>query len=288
MTIGLVTCKEIETLLEADQDLITLFIHKNHDAMAVVWNDANVDWPSFDLLIIRSTWDYYLHFEAFEKWLSLIKSLKITLCNSVEIISANSHKFYLKNLQKNGVPIIPTVFVDKTDHLDLSFIHKYDWTTAIIKPAISAGSYMTQKFTKKDIPAIDENYKNIANTCDLLVQKFMPEIQQVGEVSLIFFGGVFSHAVKKMPQAGDFRVQVQFGGQYARFTPKLSTLKMSEDILNAYAVTPIYARIDGIETANQFYLMEVELIEPDLYFNIVPEAKERFVDCILEKYSIRI
>jgi hypothetical protein len=81
---------------------------------------------------------------------------------------------------------------------------------------------------------------------------------------------------------------VQFGGQYARFSPKPSTLQIAENILNTYTVTPIYARIDGIETASQFYLMEVELIEPDLYFNIVPEAKGRFVDCVLERYSTRI
>jgi glutathione synthase/RimK-type ligase-like ATP-grasp enzyme len=247
-----------------------------------------VDWPSFDLLIIRSTWDYYLHFEAFEKWLMLINNLNITLCNTVEIISENSHKFYLKNLQKKGVQIIPTEFLDKTDHLDLSLIHDKDWQTAIIKPAVSAGSFMTEKFNKKDILSTTAKYTQIVKTCDLLVQKFMPEIELFGEVSLIFFGGVFSHAVKKMPHTGDFRVQVQFGGQYARFSPKPSTLQIAENILNTYTVTPIYARIDGIETASQFYLMEVELIEPDLYFNIVPEAKGRFVDCVLERYSTRI
>ncbi len=86
MKIGLVTCQRIEMLLDADQDLIPLFAANHHEASAVVWNDAKVDWQSFDLLIIRSTWDYYLHFEAFEKWLNMIQSMNITLCNNVEIV----------------------------------------------------------------------------------------------------------------------------------------------------------------------------------------------------------
>lgn len=284
MKIGLVTCQRIDKLLEADQDLIPLFGAKDHEASAVVWNDAEVDWQSFDLLIIRSTWDYYLHFEAFEKWLNLIKRLNVTLCNCVEIILKNIHKFYLNDLEKNGVQIIPTVFVNKTDFLDLSFIDAKNWETIIIKPAISAGSYMTEKFTKSEIISTTKKFSEIAKTCDLLVQKFMPDIQQFGEVSMIFFGGVFSHAVKKIPQVGDFRVQIQYGGHYFQFIPRLSTMKIAQDILNAYDELPTYARLDGIETEDYFYLMEVELIEPDLYFNIVPEAKEKFVDCILEQH----
>lgn len=285
MRIGLVTCFEIPKLLDADKALIPLLQNQNHQVETVVWNDTTIDWKLFNALIIRSPWDYYLNIETFEKWLLHIENLKIPLCNSVDIIRNNMHKFYLRNLQKNGVEIIPTVFVDKTNQLDLSFIKDCNWEMAIIKPAISAASYRTEKFKPKDWPLIANKYQNIANNCDLLVQKYMPEIETYGEVSLIFFGGIFSHAVLKIPRAGDFRVQVQFGGQYSNFAPRLSTKKIAQDIVNSYENIPVYARIDGIETSDNFYLMEVELIEPDLYFEFAPVAREKFVKSVMNEIN---
>lgn len=283
MKLGIVTCARISTLLDSDKELVNLFINQGIDCEPVVWNDEDVNWSSFDFLIIRSTWDYYLEFEAFEKWLILIKTLEITIFNSIEIITENFHKFYLKNLQQKGVEIIPTIFIKKSEKLDLSFIQDLDWNEIIIKPAISAGSYKTEKFLKQNYSIINQEYIELNKTTDLLLQKFMPEIQTHGEVSLIFFDGIYSHAILKVPKKDDFRVQFQFGGVYQNYLPSTIIKKKAEEILQFYPKMPTYARIDGLIIDEKFYLMEVELIEPDLYFNLVPEAREKFVNCIVQK-----
>ena len=152
----------------------------------------------------------------------------------------------------------------------------------IIKPAFSAGSYQTEAFTILDIDSINEKYKPIAAQKDLLLQEFIPEIQSLGETSFIFFNKKFSHAVNKKPANGDFRIQVQFGGKYLLIEPGSELIAQAQNIVNTFLNPLLYARVDGIVIDNKLHLMEVECIEPDLYFNICESAQQRFVASILE------
>ncbi|PSR14105.1 MAG: hypothetical protein C7N36_05325 [Bacteroidetes bacterium] len=110
----------------------------------------------------------------------------------------------------------------------------------------------------------------------------MPEIQSQGEISLLFFNGQFSHAILKKPQAHDFRVQSQFGGDYQIYHPAASLIDTAAHIVQIFGEQLLYARVDGILKAGKFLLMEVELIEPDLYFSQVPAAKGRFFAALEE------
>lgn len=280
--IALLTCQKLPELLPSDQALIPALAKNNIQAKAEVWDNPVVDWTSYDYLIFRNTWDYYEKEQAFNLWLNQIENLGIKTLNSIEIIQQNKHKFYLKQLHEKGVKIIPTLFQEKTNSLDLRAIIPQHWQKIIIKPAFSAGSYLTKLFEFSDIDKINAEYSSIAVEKELLIQEFKPEITAVGETSFIFFNKQFSHCVNKKPAANDFRIQVQFGGKYTLIQPTMELIQQAKEIVNLFPDNLLYARVDGIIINDQIHLMEVECIEPDLYFTLAPESLERFVSSILE------
>jgi len=285
MNIALLSCEKFPELIPADQLLIPELAKFGITAKAAIWDDPTIDWTAFDYLIFRNTWDYYEKENAFNEWLDRIQKLGIPTLNALEIIRQNKHKFYLRDLEKQGIRILPTVFIDKTDSLNLGNQLPQSWKKAVIKPAFSAGSYLTEVFAADDVGAVNEKYKSIAAQKELLLQQFMPEIQTLGETSLVFFNKKFSHAINKKPVAGDFRIQVQFGGQYTAIHPNTALIAQAERIVNTFPDPLLYARVDGIVIDNELHLMEIECIEPDLYFNYSEGSQRRFVQAILDLIS---
>jgi glutathione synthase/RimK-type ligase-like ATP-grasp enzyme len=203
---------------------------------------------------------------------------KIRLINPPEIVLKNSHKFYLKELSKKGVNIITTLF--SSEKIDLETIKT--WEKVVIKPAVSAGSHETEVFETAIIT--QEILDTKIGDGDWLVQPFLEEIKSAGEISMLFFGGEFSHAIKKVPKSGDFRVQKQFGAQYLNYVPSLELISIAKNIVEITGKESTYARIDGVMTNNGFLLMEVEMIEPDLFFEHTPEGPNRFVEAVLARF----
>ena len=187
--------------------------------------------------------------------------------NSISIINQNKHKFYLQDFEKQGIKILPTIFINKTENLNLSSIIPNHWKKAVIKPAYSGGSYQTELFNIEDINQINQQYISIASEKELLLQEFMPEIKTLGETSFIFFNKKFSHAVNKQAVNGDFRIQQQFGGIYTLIEVNLEIINKVQKIVNTFSENLLYCRVDGIIIDNELHLMEVECLEPDLYFN---------------------
>jgi glutathione synthase/RimK-type ligase-like ATP-grasp enzyme len=282
MKIALLTCQKLPNLLEADQLLIPELAKHTIEAKAVIWDDKTINWQDFDLLIFRNTWDYYEKQVAFDTWLNKIEKLGIRTLNSLSIINQNKHKFYLRELQKQGFTILPTVFINKIENLNLSEIIPNHWQKAVIKPAYSAGSYQTSVFEISEIQKINQEYQPIAAEKELLLQQFMPEIQSLGETSFIFFNKKYSHAVNKKPVEGEFRIQSQFGGIYTLANPKQDVIDIAQNIVNTFSEDLLYARVDGIIIENELHLMEIECIEPDLYFNLSEGSTQKFVNSILE------
>lgn len=280
MKIGILTCINLPDLLPSEEFLIPALTNKNHAVTAVIWDDVSIKWTDFDLLIFRNTWDYYEKQAAFDIWLNKIDALKIKCLNSIKTIQKNKHKFYLKELQNQGTSIIPTVFIDKTTTLDLQKIIPKHWQKAVIKPAYSGGSYQTVLFDIVDINAVNKKYQSIAAEKELLLQDFIPDIETVGETSFIFFNKKFSHCVNKMPIKGDFRVQNQFGGSYIIVHPSQELIDKAQKIVNTFDEDLLYARVDCIVVDNNLLLMEVECLEPDLYFELCPTAKDKFIEAI--------
>ena len=282
MKIAILTCEKLPDLNPEDKKIIPALAEHNIEATAAIWSDKSINWTDFDYLVFRNTWDYFEKETEFKIWLDQIEKLGIKTLNPIEIIKQNIHKFYLRELEQQGITILPTVFIDKTEHLDLAQLIPSHWKKAVLKPAFSAGSYLTEVFEIQEIQEISKKYKNIASEKELLLQEFMPEIQTLGETSFIFFNKKFSHAVNKKPVDGDFRVQSLFGGQYTLVQPKPELIEKAKKIVSTFPDHLLYARVDGIIINNELHLMEIECIEPDLYFNLSENALQRFVNAIVE------
>ncbi|WP_158730017.1 MULTISPECIES: RimK family alpha-L-glutamate ligase [unclassified Flavobacterium] len=282
MKIALLTCEKLPDLNPEDQKLIPALAQYNIQAIAAVWDDANINWSQFDCLVFRNTWDYFEKEQAFILWLDQIKKLGVKTLNTIDTVKNNIHKFYLKELEQKGIPIIKTLFIDKTQQLDLNKLIPNHWNKAVIKPAFSAGSYLTEVFDRTQIQAINNQYQSIAASKELLLQEFMPEIQTLGETSFIFFDKKFSHAVNKKPVSGDFRVQSLYGGKYTLVEPSAELIQKAQKVVNTFQEDLLYARVDGIVIEEVLYLMEIECIEPDLYFNLSANSLDQFVPALIK------
>lgn len=278
--VALLTYSGAPELNAPDKKLISLLKRYNIVANPVVWNDNQTDWTKFDSLIFRSTWDYYLYPEVFIKWLSFLQESAVKTINNADIIRWNAHKFYLKDLQKKGINIIPTVFYSPGNIIEIP----ENWDHMVIKPAISAGSYMTEVHSAKQAENILQNLTK--TEMYFLIQEYFPEITTLGELSFIYFDGKFSHAVRKTPKTGDFRVQSQFGGTYEKIIPDAETLHQTDSIIRALDDLTCYARVDGVLRDGLFYLMELELIEPDLYLQFEEGAAEQFAYVIYKHLKV--
>lgn len=284
--LGLLTCSKLPELMPMDKALIPKFHELGIEAIPVIWNDTNVDWKSFDYLVFRNTWDYFEYPEEFNLWLDYLQVSNILTLNSLDIIQWNIHKFYLKELQEAGVAIIPTVFIDTaTQELDLSFLEEMHWNEFVIKPAVSGGSFHTERHVSGDWRDVQNRYRRLFPNQCLLVQKFESSILSSGELSMIFLDNVFSHAVIKTAQKGEFRIQTQFGGVYNPIAATDVQISVAEKIIKYIGKDLSYARIDGLIVDGEFLLMEVELIEPDLYMQFAEDQHSLFVSNIAKRIS---
>jgi glutathione synthase/RimK-type ligase-like ATP-grasp enzyme len=237
-----------------DQPLAQSLVSLGHSVIPLAWDDELAAWHSFDKIILRSCWNYHLHPNKFLTWLSFIESLTTIIHNPVRVVRWNLHKKYLLELSQLGVILPPTVWVQQKSSTTLSsIIIENDWRRAVVKPAISATAHNT--FLTNPSEAIQQEafFNEQVQQGDVLVQQFMPEVQEEGEWSLIFFDKKFSHAVLKRAHANDFRVQDNFGGTYAVLDPPQLALDQAHQILTLIPELLLYARVDELFPRINFF-----------------------------------
>jgi len=246
-------------------------------AEEISWRDKQVDWNDYDAVIIRSPWDYQDHSEEFLSVLEKINQSKAVLANSLETIKWNINKNYLSELSVQGVLIVPTLWQQKysDNQIDEAFEH-FDTKELIIKPCISANADDTFRLSKSDTDIEDQKLERLFNNREFMLQPFMPSVINEGEFSLFFFNSEYSHTILKKPKSDDFRVQEEHGGQLTKIEPESSLLETAKNALSKLPQTTLYARLDFVRLDNQFALMEAELIEPSLYFNMDKDSPARF------------
>lgn len=284
-TVAFVTCSTKPALapddLLAAQQLASSGVH----VVAQPW-DASADWTRFDLVVLRSCWNYHLHPEAFSTWIEQCYQQQVPLCNDATLVKWNMHKSYLHELQMKGVAVPPTAWLNKGVSISLTaLMDRHDWSEVVVKPAVSATAFQTMRVKRTDAENHQGEFDRLLADRDVLVQQFMPEVQTSGEWSLLFFDKKFSHAVLKRPKANDFRVQNDFGGTFQKSEPPSFAISQASNLLELVDAPLLYARVDGIVSNNQFLLMELELIEPVLFLNEDGQAPARFAEAIRARLS---
>ena len=253
----------------------------------VPWN-GDADWPAYGLAWIRTPWDYAENYGEFLSWLDRIEG-EVTVVNPVPVLRWNSHKSYLLDLERAGVPIVPTVVLHRPVLDDLEgVLDLQGWREAVVKPVVSVGAIGASRISA----GAADNAAALAEAVaegdgDVLVQPFVAGVAD-GEVSIVVLDGEVSHAVRKVPAAGDFRVHEYYGGSVVAHDPTPAELALAAAAVAAVPTDEVllYARVDCVnDDAGAPRLMELELIEPSLFLPFAPDGQ---VDLLLRSVLARL
>lgn len=256
----------------------------------ISWRNKQIDWNRFDAVVIRSPWDYQQDPKAFLETLREIDQSSAILENSLELVEWNLDKSYLRDLQQSGIEIVPTLWENHFDRNELDdYFDMFAVNELIIKPAVSANADDTFRIHKNEQQNYRQTLLKIFENRSFLVQAFMDSVIEEGEFSVFFFGDTYSHTILKTPKANDFRVQEEHGGRLKSIpNPEKNLLKSARNLLENLETLPLYSRMDYVRTEqNSFALMELELIEPSLYFNMDPQSPKRFAEVFDEWMCVR-
>lgn len=286
--VAFLSTDNLEAFFVYDELLIPFFNAEGWRVTTVSWHAKQHDWSQYDYVVVRSTWDYQQFPDAFLTVLADIDASSTTLLNPLALMQWNIEKFYLQDLANKGCLTVPTcwqsVFNEETlrEQFDLLKSDKL-----VVKPVLSANADDTFKLTPTNIDAYMHELSQTFNSRPFMIQPFLPSVVEEGEYSLFYFGGALSHAILKIPAAGDFRVQEEHGGQLKLVTPTTEQCEVAEVALASMPTPALYARVDLIDLSGSWAVMELELIEPSLYFNLDEASCQRFVSAMLHYHSSR-
>jgi glutathione synthase/RimK-type ligase-like ATP-grasp enzyme len=270
--------------LEAENNGLLAYLRdRGLDIHPEIWDDPNVNWERYQLAILKAPWDYFDKIERFYAWLATLRHLGVRLLNPAPRVRWNADKHYLADVEAAGLPVTPGVFLERGVSADLThYFESFDTDRLIVKPCVSGGSKNTFSVRRAEAPAVAERLRVLLQNEAFLVQPFIPQIEEEGEWSMLFFNGRFSHALLKKPVAGDFRVQQHFGGTIHPATPPAGLLVQAARYVAQFAQGCLYARVDGVRARGAFLLMELEIIEPFLYLLTHPDSYGNYYRALQE------
>jgi glutathione synthase/RimK-type ligase-like ATP-grasp enzyme len=276
----LVTCEKVADLDPDDRLLMHELQQRGLSVSIETWSNPRARWGASRLCIVRSTWDYHERYDEFIAWVGHAGAVTV-LKNDPEGMRWNAHKSYLLELERRGVPVVPTAWVSRGEPCDLAELAEArGWRDIVLKPARGAASHEVTLVRRDPVsfPAGQERFRHLAQTQDVLVQPYLRSVVTYGERALIFFDGRYSHAVVKKP----FDTVLVVGdalSSLAQATP--TELAVAAKALAAVPGRPLYARIDLLrDDENRVCVNEVELIEPGLYLGVHEPARRYFADAV--------
>ena len=254
-------------ILEEDRILSEALVSSGFEVSRVDWANPEIDWRRFDAIVIRQTWDYFERLDEFRTWIDRVEPLTRVI-NPVEVMHWNCDKRYLIELADAGVPTVSTIVVERQEPVPslAGLLERHGFTEAVIKPAVSGAGRETYRIRGKDTSALENDWQRLVAAEAMLLQPFIPAIIEHGEVSLIVIDGEVTHAVRKIAAEGEFRVQDDHGGTVHAYTPGKREAGVARTALAAVPGRVSYARVDLVDGADGPLVMELELIEPELFF----------------------
>lgn len=248
-----------------------LFAVQGIEIVPVPWHEAGGT-RDVDGVVPLLAWGYHFDETTWRRVLGELTS-RLPVVNDVAALLWNTRKSYLESMRAAGVHVVPTLFAERADDEILaSAFDQFRTDELVVKPAVSGGGYRTTRVRRGDAaPELE----------DAMVQPFLPSIVEEGELSLVFFGGEYSHALRKVPARGDFRVQFSYGGTYVPFEPDAKSLETSVRAIQTAPAQLAYARVDLVRLpSGDLAVIELEAIEPELFLQFAPEGGARLVSAI--------
>ena len=285
MRIALVTYRRLPDLDPDDRPLAAVLAGRGHQVAAAVWDDPAVDWASADIAMLRSPWDYLHRRNEFLDWAARTAAAT-RLLNPLDLVRWNSHKSYLVELRRRGAPVIPTEIFPAASSMDVrARMAANGWTRAVLKPAVSADAYGTILAAEGGMAAAQAHADALLTERDVMIQPYFESVEEPGERCLVHIDGRFSHAIRKRSHfrggrhAGPEGVAVEAADDERAAAAHVLRLAGAEDAL--------YARVDlARDDDGRPCLMELELVEPTLFFTGAPEAAERMADALEARAAV--
>ncbi|MGW3859072.1 ATP-grasp domain-containing protein [Micromonospora arida] len=285
--VALVTCSDLADLDPDDRLVLTPLAARGVAVQSVVWDDPDVDWSSYDLVVLRSPWDYALRRDEFVSWAATVP----TLVNPADVVRWNTDKRYLAELSAAGVPTVPTSWIEPGESWQLpAGTGEY-----VLKPAVSAGSQDTGRYDLADPEHRDLAAAHVRRLSEAgrvtMVQPYLRAVDTEGETALLFLAGpeglAFSHAIRKGPMLsgpdlgpdGLYKAE-----EITARTARPEQLAVAEQTLAAVPGGTrqlLYARVDLIPGPDgEPVLVELELTEPSLFIGYADGAPDRLATAI--------
>jgi len=287
MRIALPTCSNLPDWEVDDHSLFEALAARGFLLEHPVWDDRAVDWSRFDAVLVRTTWDYQEKLPAFLEWIDRVRKVS-QMFNPPDVLRWNTDKRYLRDLADRGVAIAPTVWLERGQRVNVaSHVREAGWRRAFLKPMVGATARETLRFDA-DIDGFATAQAHIDRLIPsegLMLQPYLESVETVGELSLILVDGELSHAVRKVPVQGDYRVQDDFGAADFPVEVDGSTVDLARAVLEAGTPTGdhplLYGRVDFMTgPAGELLVGELELIEPSLFLRHAPQAGTRIAEAL--------
>ncbi|SFI25918.1 glutathione synthetase, ATP-grasp domain [Tindallia magadiensis] len=235
----------------------------------VPWDDQRILYSKFDTAIVRSCWDYQHRLSEFIQQMKAIEQ-QCHLVNQSSIIIWNSDKLYLKWLSDNGVPTVPSFFVDYPESLTPSSLN-FSAEKLVIKPSIGASGHHTYLVNARDFNSIQYHLNHSLHSKAAVIQPFVQSIQEVGERSAVIIDGEPVFVMKKTPAKDGFLVHEHWGGTYQETLLSQTDHRFLDHLMNVLNPLPLFMRVDFLyDTEGNPMLLELEMIEPNLYLSRNP------------------
>lgn len=275
----------VQQVLDEDQFVKTALEARGLRCTIRSWDDPDFDWNSSKFVLFRTIWDYFHRYDEFRKWMDLAKT-QTQMINSFEQILWNVDKHYLGDLERKGIQIVPTHYIEKGTKTTLAELHDLlAWNKTVLKPCISGAARHTYLLDDQKLDAHEEIFQELITQEAMMLQPFMEKITSQGEVSHMVMGGKYTHSIHKKAKAGDYRVQDDFGGSVHPYTASQEEIEYAEAVIQACSPIPAYARVDVVwDNQGELALGELELIEPELWFRHHPEAANELAEVIVSNY----
>lgn len=277
--IVLVTCNRWPHLSESDRLYAHALEARGVRVRAAPWNGAFEAFDAADAIVMRAAWDYFDAPDAFAGWLDALTHVDGAVFNPPAMMRWNLDKRYLLDLAGRGVAVPETRVVPSDPDAVAQATTAMGGGPVVVKPSIGQSGHHVARVDGDTLPSAIV----AAEGRPVIVQRFVPEVQETGELSCVFFDGAFSHAFLKRPAPGEYRVNSQYNGRNEPVVPSTATIEQAGSVLRGLPEMPLYARVDGVMRGDRFMLMELELIEPGLGLQLDPPAADRFAEATLRR-----
>jgi glutathione synthase/RimK-type ligase-like ATP-grasp enzyme len=278
--VALATCAEVADGDDDSPALVEALAVRRLEGRSAIWDDPTVDWSTFDLVVVRSTWDYAERRDAFLAWAGTLPRL----LNELEVLRWNTDKRYLLQLEDAGVPVVPTHFLEPGEAFEAPA------RPFVVKPAVSAGARHSARYEADE--NAEAHVAQLHGWCrTVMVQPYLDGVDEQGETALIYLGGAYSHAVRKGPLLRPKQPPghaLYLAEEIEPTEPTATERRVADEALAALPCNRLLqARVDLVPGPDGPVVLEVELTEPSLYLGYAPGAIDRFADAIADAAARR-